>query len=300
MGFWNFWRAFLKNFWNVLSGNVSYYSSSKNKPSIKNEPSINFLIGSHLSCKTRGESIIITGCNDAVSGELTIPQTYNNMIVRSIGENAFTSCKQLTAITMPDTITKIGVGAFANCTNLETINISNSVSSIEVGTFYQCISLTKIIIPDSVMSLEYKSFEGCIALKDIEISNNITNIGKEAFLSCPSLNSYPEVKKGDKYKVHELVAIINFQSLEHCNTKSEITIPQKITSIEWNVYCECLNLINITIPSKVRHIGVAVINEDLSPRVMTLLGPNNKSNKIIFPNSDITIRRKSEVQELGE
>lgn len=49
-------------------------------------------------------------------GEVIIPDTVN-----SIGDYAFSHCKELTSVVIPETVTRIGNAAFYYCTNLTNI-----------------------------------------------------------------------------------------------------------------------------------------------------------------------------------
>lgn len=57
---------------------------------------------------------------------------------------AFYSCKSLTSITIPNSVTTIGSTAFCNCRSLTNITIPNSVTSIGSGAFSYCNSLTDV------------------------------------------------------------------------------------------------------------------------------------------------------------
>ena len=62
----------------------------------------------------------------------------------TINAYAFDSCKNLTRVTIPNSVTNIGNGAFEDCTSLTSINIGNSVTSIGNDAFSGCTSLKDV------------------------------------------------------------------------------------------------------------------------------------------------------------
>ncbi|MDB4801764.1 leucine-rich repeat domain-containing protein [Akkermansiaceae bacterium] len=162
---------------------------------------------------TEGE-VTITDCDTAATGELIIPDTIEGNPVTSIGDYAFSQCRGLTSITIPDGVTSIGSGAFNGCTSLTSITIPNSVTSIGDYAFRDCNSLTSVTIPDGVTLIADGTFLNCTSLTSITIGNGVTSIGEAAFELCTSLTS--------------------------------ITIPDSVTSIgEWAFY-NCTSLTSIT------------------------------------------------------
>ena len=81
--------------------------------------------------------------NSSYSGNVVIPPfiTYNGKCysVTAIGDNAFSGCRSLTSINIPEHVRHIGIMAFSYCSNLTLINIPKSVESISRGAFYGCI-----------------------------------------------------------------------------------------------------------------------------------------------------------------
>lgn len=88
----------------------------------------------------------LDSCRKSASGTVTVPskvtidsKTYE---VKSIGDEAFLDCEEVTAIKISEGITSIGNRAFKNCT-----------------------SLTQIDIPSTLISCQYDAFDGCGKIK---------------------------------------------------------------------------------------------------------------------------------------
>ena len=92
---------------------------------------------------------------------LVVGALQENCYVCSIGNNAFTLCRSLTSINIPDSVTSIGDSAFSSCASLTSINIPNSVTSIGVRAFCNCRRLLSITIPNSVTNIGWYAFYKC-------------------------------------------------------------------------------------------------------------------------------------------
>ena len=166
--------------------------------------------------------------------------------VTSIGDNAFSDCKNITSIHIPDSITSIGDRAFCGCKSLTSIHIPDSVTSIGDSAFYCCRSLTSIHIPDSVTSIGDSAFGVCESLTSIHIPDSVTSIGDRAFHSCNNLTAI---------HIPDSVTSIGDSAFYCCRSLTSIHISDSVTSIGDSAFWDCVNLTFIHIPDSVTSIG---------------------------------------------
>ncbi|MBQ7379276.1 MAG: leucine-rich repeat protein [Clostridia bacterium] len=194
---------------------------------------------------SRGDCVIETESKTLVIGckASVIPVDGS---VTSIGATAFSYCRGLTSITIPDSVTSIGDFAFSGCTGLISITIPGSVTSIGDSAFSGCTGLTSITIPDSVTNIGESAFAKCTGLTGVTIGNGVTSIGNSAFSGCSGLTSI---------LIPNSVTNIGNLAFEKCTGLTSITIPDSVTSIGGYAFSYCTGLINITIPDSVTDIG---------------------------------------------
>ena len=177
---------------------------------------------------------------------MVIPESYNDLPVKEIGDYAFLNCEILTSITIPDSVTSIGEGAFFGCSGLTSIEIPDSVTSIGLYAFYGCSSVESITVASG--NIVYKSSGNCLietATKTliagcknsvIPSDGSVTSIGDYAFSDCSSLTSI---------EIPDSVTSIGSFAFFYCESLTSITIPDSVTSIgEW-AFASCTNLIDI-------------------------------------------------------
>ena len=143
----------------------------------------------------------IVGANNTVSvisrktkysGDVIIPEkvTYNGVsyTVTTIYPSVFNDCRDLTSVTIPNSVTYIGDEAFFGCSGMTSVTIPNGLTSISHGTFASC-GLTSVTIPNKVTSIGGYAFITCHGLTSVTIPSSVTSIGSYAFDGCSVLKT---------------------------------------------------------------------------------------------------------------
>jgi len=180
------------------------------------------------------------------TGIIVIPETVNDYSVNSIGCYAFSECRKITSVIIPNGVTTIGVKAFMKCSGLTSIIIPNSVTTIDSFAFYGCSVLTYFMIPNSVTLIGDHAFYGCAGITTFTIPNGVTYIGDHAF---DDTGWYKTLSDGIIYLDNWLIGY------KGSRPTGEITIRNGTKGIAGDAFLFCEDLITITIPNSVTVIG---------------------------------------------
>ena len=188
-------------------------------------------------------------------------ETYD---VTSIGKNAFAGCKNLTSVTLPNSITTIGSSAFSLCYDLNKINIPASVTTIEGYAFNACLSLLDLTIPSTVTTIGGSAFN---------LVANVINEGGSAY-GARSVNGFvngylvyaDNTKKklcacshlaNGKLKLPETLEEIGGLAFIYCADLDALTLPNSIQSVGANAFYGCAAMLSLTVPNTITTIGAS-------------------------------------------
>ena len=185
--------------------------------------------------------------------------------ITSIGDYAFYSCRGLTELTLPNSVTSIGnpnsvtsIGnsAFGGCSGLEKITVDggnkrydsrdNCNSIIETGTNTLIVGCKNSVIPNSVTSIGDGAFRGCSGLTELTLPNSVTSIGGCAFEGCNGLT---------ELTLPNTLERIVASAFRGCSGLTELTLPNSVWSIGEYAFQGCSGLTELTLPSSVTRIG---------------------------------------------
>lgn len=236
----------------------------------------------------------------------TIPTT-----VTSIGKDAFSYCENLQEIWIPKNVTTIGSNAFTECGNLTSVTVEwTNPISVNSDCFSNASNAT-LYVPCETKEL-YGSADGWEMFKEIVEIYKDGDVFKElidgnvemTFKVISAADKTCQVGTGNSSEqainketagaisiprtINGLtVEKISDYALFHCESLSDITIPNSVTSIGMNALRGCYSLRSIIVPSSVNSIGLAALacNKNLESIVVesgnTIYDSRDNCNAII-------------------
>ena len=170
--------------------------------------------------------------------DIDIPSELDGNTVVAI-EGAFFENKDITSVTIPDSVWYIGWASFIRCTGLCNVDLGNGVSVLENLCFSDCDSLTSISLPASMTSSDAETsypFQGCDSLKTVTIESGGVKIPATLFWGCSAL---------ENVKIPEGITKIEEFAFCGCSALKRIILPDSINVIEDRAFAECSSLKDI-------------------------------------------------------
>lgn len=195
------------------------------------------------------------GCSALNSIDLSLTR------ISLIGASAFSDCRSLTLVTLPETLSAIGTRAFAGCTALTTVSLlSTDPPSIGTQAFAGCdLSVLSIQVPqsqdDSVLDAYRNDPSWQAVLSDPSTGfdeNSITSADPGVVVyegasyrrtdSGLSLFEVNPAVVGSIFTPMSQASVIEAGAFEGCSSVVAVKIPASIKRIEAGAFAGCANL----------------------------------------------------------
>ena len=217
---------------------------------------------------------ILSGIGDCEDLVVYVPNVYNDLPVKIVGEYAFCGLKRVTAIILPDSIETIQYSAFSGSYPLESIRFGNGLKRIDAEAFCGCV-LSEVVLPEGLQIIGQGAFAECTELITVKLPESLQVIDPSAFSNCTSLESvvFPnncQITRLDStfYGCTSLKSISIPDSVNRlngtfcrCSSLYEVVLVRNLEIIEEYSFRECGRLKNITIPASVKYIEAGAFFE---------------------------------------
>lgn len=238
------------------------------------------------------------------TGNVTIPSSirgnqpipFGNKVYRVTGidDETFRGCKNLTSISIPDSVKLIGNEAFYGCNGLTNIIVdagnpkydsrNNCNAIIETSTNELIYGCKNTVIPNTVTKIGDSAFLGCTELKNIIIPNCVTEIGSAAFQYCNNLK---------RIIIPNSVTKIGNDAFKGCSLLTTITIGDSVTEIGFNAFYNCTRLIKVVVSDIAAWCNISFGDNPLSYAHHLYSDENTEITNLIIPNSVTSIGEKT-------
>lgn len=214
-----------------------------------------------------------------VKGAVAIPATLTpkngvgKLIVTEIGDEAFSGCSGMTALTLPEGVTKIGNEALAGCSGLTTLSLPSSLQTIGQSAFTYCSGLSSVTLPVGLQKIGGGAFIGCTSLTGVRVPASVEDIGPKAFAGCTKLRAIEVDGANENYLSKDGVLfdkdctkLIKYPS----GMQGAFSIPEGVTMIVEEAFSECVGLEGVTIPGSMTIVGAMAFSGCTGLKVVTI------------------------------
>ena len=176
------------------------------------------------------------------------------------------------------------------CRNLTRLTLPDSVSSIGYGSFESC-SFSKVHIPSSLKYLGDNVFEGCTKIQEFEGGTGAKYKVRDGILynsDQSTLIKYPPKKAAKQFTVPNSVRKVRARAFEYASNLTKLEFGTKLQSFGYHAISEAKNLKSIVINSKKLHSGYynAVSNCN---RLAVIVGPNTSEMRWMASSANATL-----------
>ncbi|MBQ2952386.1 MAG: leucine-rich repeat domain-containing protein [Clostridia bacterium] len=207
------------------------------------------------------------------AAELVIPAELDGVPVTAIGAYAFSACRSLQRVVVPEGVTSLGASAFCSCAGLQSVVLPESLTTIGDIAFCWCTALTEVNIPLGVTEVGANPFYHCRLLVDMGVPEEhpMLAVVDGVLFDRVSMRliTYPETREADHYDVPAGTLAIGDCAFYKC-TLTSITIPEGVASIGSEAFAECRGLTAVTLPEGVVSIGEKAFSACRKLEILTL------------------------------
>ncbi len=204
----------------------------------------------------------------------------DGMTISSIPGEMFFCCSSLTAISIPNRVTKIDTKAFAFCTSLNEVNLNNKIEDIGEYAF-EFSGISQLTFPVTLKSIGEGAFLNNARLSKVIIPSNSTlqKIGEIAFDGCMKLVDF---------KIPAGIKVIEVRAFED-TAISSATIPASLIECT-GAFAGCTELKSITADSaNLTYKSMDGVLFDKKGTTLVAM-PGGRTDEYIIPDGVVTIK----------
>ena len=166
---------------------------------------------------------------------------------KKILAGAFSECKQLEAVEIPDSVSAIGNSAFSDCSRLKSVKFGKDITDVGFNAFNNCVNIEKVDIPNiniwcriHFVYSEHSSWEHFKSY-----TCNPLYYGADLYVNGKLLTDL----------VIDHIETIDTHTFYNCKSLKSVTVSGSVSAIGDYAFFGCSNLISVTVSGSVSTIG---------------------------------------------
>ena len=198
-------------------------------------------------------TLSLTGYH-GVGGTVVVPDHIDGNTVTALGDGLFQNNLELTALSIPESVTVIGEQLLTGCRSLRVLRVPQLGATRDSEGFLSYFfgatspngtgfrvpsSLDTVILTDTVKRIPENAFLECSRLRIVVLPESLQSIGAFAFFGCSQLH-YLSLPQG-------LSELCSF-ALANCTSLYNLTLPSSLTHVGSSVLLGCTSLEQLTLP----------------------------------------------------
>ena len=193
-----------------------------------------------------GITVKAIGAGVFASAHLTSVEFEDGGQIETIGNNAFQN-NPISAITLPDTVESLGNYAFSDCKQLQSADLGNSLISLGTYAFKSCAALKSIALPDTLTYFGERVFDSCSGLTTVVLGDSLSKIGGYAFYGCSALQTI---------NIPDTLTVIEGGAFYGCSKLQSIDLSgTTLTEVQQSTFYNCKMLTSVQLPYGLATIG---------------------------------------------
>jgi len=221
------------------------------------------------TCRVYGQDLLTPSIDDKTEGTVNIPNKPLDFKVVELGDYAFTMCKKITFVSIPNTVERIGVWALAGCDEMVSANVPASVKVIDEYAFQSNKKLVNVFLSEGLEKIKAHGFAFCPALETITLPESLTYLGDYGFYGSvlTSIEIPSGVKRIEEYTFQEckqLESVVLNEGLQYiegsafngCESLTSIDLPRSVRKLYKGAFKNCLKLADV----KIRNSNIQLVD----------------------------------------
>lgn len=178
-----------------------------------------------------------------------------------IGTAAFSDCKNLANIELPDSLKEIGERVFHGCKLLDgTLYLDKNLESVGKEAFSETnftelyYNIVDCEVPDDWNDYKFWIFKNTY-FERINIGNDVKVIPAGIFENQNKIESIV---------IPDSVELIGEDAFKNCSSLENLTLSESVTEIDHGAFSGCVSLIEFTVPKNIKCLGYRSIPETVT------------------------------------